>query len=64
MSKVKLQKHTLNLREGDVEAIRDAFPKKGAAFVIRSVVSRFVDQLNPALSDEEIQSVNLESLND
>lgn len=39
-----LQKHTLNLRKGDVEAIRALFPRKDATVVIRRIISKFVDK--------------------
>lgn len=39
-----LQKHTLNLRKGDVDAIRALFPRKDATVVIRRIVSKFVDK--------------------
>jgi len=41
----ELQKHTLNLRKGDFELIGDFFPDLGASRIIRTVVSRYVDEL-------------------
>jgi hypothetical protein len=42
----KLDKHTLRLRAGDVEFIRDRFPKPGANAIIRRIISNFVDKIN------------------
>lgn len=44
---INLQKHTLNLREGDYDVIQAAYAEKGiaAAVVIRALVSRFTDKL-------------------
>lgn len=41
----ELSKHTLNLRTGDVERLRDAFPDIPASNLIRTIVSRYVDAL-------------------
>jgi hypothetical protein len=38
-----LQKHTLNLRRGDVDRLREVFPNVEVSTVIRKVVSKFVD---------------------
>lgn len=40
-----LQKHTLNLRKGDYEKIKDFFPDLHASQVIRMVISKYVDSL-------------------
>lgn len=40
-----LQKHTLNLRAGDVERLRDFFPDIPASNLIRTIISRYVDEL-------------------
>ncbi len=43
---VKLQKVTLNLREGDMERLRELHPElPGAGFVIRELVKKHVDRL-------------------
>jgi hypothetical protein len=44
MSKIDLNKHTFHLRAGDYRRIQEMFPKRGAADVIRTIVSRFVDK--------------------
>lgn len=41
----ELQKHTLNLRAGDVEKLRDFFPDIPASNLIRTIISRYVDDL-------------------
>lgn len=40
-----LQKHTLNLRAGDMEKLRDFFPDIPPSNMIRTIVSRYVDEL-------------------
>ena len=50
----ELSKHTLNLRRGDYETIREAFPSTGAAVVIRKIVSDFADQLSPPVTEAEL----------
>lgn len=40
-----LQKHTLNLRAGDVDKLRDAFPDIPVSNLIRTIISRYVDDL-------------------
>jgi hypothetical protein len=39
-----LTKHTLNLREGDVDRLKSLFPEVGAAYVIRKLVSDYLDR--------------------
>jgi hypothetical protein len=41
-----LQKHTLNLRAGDVDKLRDFFPDIPPTNLIRTIVSRYVDELD------------------
>lgn len=43
-----LQKHTLNLREGDIQALRELMPNREPTAVIRQLVSNFVDKLQSA----------------
>lgn len=43
MSK-KLQKHTLNLREGDFEKLSSMFPSQPASHTLRVILSAFVDK--------------------
>lgn len=40
-----LQKHTLNLRAGDMEKLRDFFPDIPPSNMIRTIISRYVDDL-------------------
>lgn len=40
----ELQKHTLNLRSGDMKALEELFPRFGASVMVRRIVSRFIDQ--------------------
>jgi hypothetical protein len=40
-----LQKHTLNLYEGDYEKIRLLYPDVGAGAIIRRIVRRFIEQV-------------------
>lgn len=41
----ELQKHTLNLRAGDMDRLRDFFPDIPPSNMIRTIVSRYVDDL-------------------
>lgn len=47
-SSEELQKHTLNLREGDYAKIQSYYPTVGAGPVIRKVISKFVDEIEGA----------------
>jgi len=52
---MELSKHTLNLRKGDMETLRQYFPKTGGSVVIRELVASFVDRkLKTELTGEEI----------
>jgi len=42
----ELKKHTLNLREGDMEALAELFPKFHPSVMVRRIVSKFVDQVS------------------
>lgn len=47
MARVKteeLKKHTLNLREGDMEALAVLFPRFHPSVMVRKIVSKFVDR--------------------
>lgn len=51
-----LQKHTLNLREGDMDKLRDLVPDLAPAVLIRLIVSTFVDR------HEGVATINLAEL--
>lgn len=40
-----LQKHTLNLYEGDYEKLRQLYPDVGAGPIVRRIVRRFIEQV-------------------
>lgn len=40
-----LQKHTLNLRAGDVDTLASLFPRHNPTVMVRRIVSKFVDEL-------------------
>jgi len=40
-----LQKHTLNLFEGDYEKLKLLYPDVGAGAIIRRVVRRYIEQI-------------------
>ena len=42
---MKTTKHTMHLRPGDMDYLKEVFPKTGASAVIRSTVSDLVDRL-------------------
>lgn len=50
-------KHTIYLRAGDYQRLRELFPEVGAAFVIRRLVSQYLDSDRKTLSlpAEEIE---------
>lgn len=41
-SDIPLAKQTLTLFKGDVERLRDLFPRQGASFMIRNLVRQFL----------------------
>lgn len=43
-----VRKHTLNLYEGDFERLTVLFPKAGAGKIIRTLVRKFVTQVEDA----------------
>lgn len=59
MAKIQTHKHTLNLRAGDYERLKEVFDEKNipAAVVIRHLVSKFVDQLTPRTADSELMHI-------
>lgn len=40
-----LQKHTINLRAGDMDALRAMLPNREPSLVLRQLLSNFVDNL-------------------
>ena len=50
-----LQKHTLNLRAGDMERIRDFFPEIPASNIVRQVISRYVDNIEGQETKAEVE---------
>jgi len=59
--KVPLEKHTLRLRAGDIQFLRDKFPKVPVNRTVRFIISREVDKLNPPLTDQELQEIENDS---
>lgn len=62
MSKPLLEKHTLRLRAGDVEYIRNRFPKVGSNAVIRRIVSNFVDQIATPVTEADLIDLSEDTL--
>jgi hypothetical protein len=58
MAKFDTQKHTLHLRSGDFDFIATTFAARNlsASYVIREIVSRFVDDLKLKLQQMEKES--------
>lgn len=48
----QLQKHTMNFRAGDMEALQHIFPNYAPAVVVRQLISRFIDRANAAAADK------------
>ena len=56
----ELKKHTLNLREGDMEALAELFPKFQPSVMVRRIVSKFVDQVrNVPEEDVDLPDIHL-----
>lgn len=54
----ELKKHTLNLRDGDMEALIELFPKLHPSVMVRKIVSRFVDQVRN-VPEEPIKTTDI-----
>ncbi len=54
-----LEKVTLNLRLGDKERIRDIFPELNWSTVVRTLVSKYVDQLTAGQSEAPKTDIQL-----
>lgn len=52
-------KHTLWLRAGDFEKLRDAYPDIGASAIIRRIVAKVVD----SLETEETPKIDMTGIN-
>lgn len=62
MSKTEeLQKHTLNLFEGDFERLQNHYPDVGASFIIRRLVRAHVKYIQSV--GEPTDSIKIEDLN-
>ncbi len=49
IEKEPVQKHTLNLYEGDFEAVQRMHPEIGASVVIRRLVRRYIKDMTPVV---------------
>ena len=54
----KLEKHTLRLREGDIEFLRDRFPKQPVNKVVRQIISRAVDAMQRPLTEDDLKEAS------
>lgn len=52
-SPVDLEKHTVRLRHGDMDRIKERYPRMSANAIVRAVISHFVDAVDPDILDEE-----------
>jgi hypothetical protein len=56
----ELQKHTLNLRAGDMDALDELFPRVPASVMVRRVISKFVDKIRHVPeTDTDIPDIEL-----
>lgn len=55
----ELKKHTLNLRQGDMEALEELFPRFSPSVMVRKIVAKFIDQTRQ-LPEEPLDTTNLE----
>lgn len=61
-AKTDLQKHTLNLRQGDYQRLGEMFPKMGGGRAIRELVIRFVDKHYRPAEDKPNLDVDIDNL--
>lgn len=62
-SKNGLQKHTLFLREGDMEFLKEILPTGQASHAVRTVVSNFVDKIrNMPLEEQSVTPTDIDNL--
>lgn len=47
VDKEPVQKHTLNLYEGDFQRLQDMFPEIGASLVIRKIIRKYLTDASP-----------------
>ena len=55
----ELKKHTLNLREGDMEALVELFPKLHPSTVVRQIVSKFIDKVRN-VPEQPVENLNID----
>ena len=55
----ELKKHTLNLRDGDMEALAALFPRFNPSVMVRKIVSKFIDQTKQ-VPEEPIDTSDLQ----
>lgn len=48
-------KHTMRLRAGDYERLREMYPRQGANAVIRKLVSDYVDRVDPPVELKDLE---------
>lgn len=59
MSKTELQKHTLNLRKGDLDRLGEFYPELAPTQVIRRLISAHVDKLERKVLEEVDVEISL-----
>ncbi len=64
MPESDLQKHTFHLYEGDYKKVQDLYPELGAAIVIRSIVRKFLIEIESGLKVPTLQVQNDELSDD
>lgn len=55
--KEPMQKHTLNLYEGDFERLQALYPELGASIVIRKIIRKHIESITPdvnAIKSKEV----------
>lgn len=50
-----LQKHTLQLFEGDFAKLQEAYPELGASAVIRKLVQTHLSKINPPININKLK---------
>jgi hypothetical protein len=53
--KQDLTKHTLFLRRGDMEELQSLYPEVGGSIIIRSLVSKHIDEIKARVPRTEIK---------
>lgn len=57
--KEPMQKHTLNLYEGDFERLQELYPEIGASMVIRKIIRKHIADVTPGRDHLQTKEIKL-----